>query len=280
MNKPEIRVVIPAYNAQETLSETLDSVVAQKRQPDEIILVDDGSTDSTVAIATKFKDAGAPLTIISQKNQGTAGAYNTGINTISEGWIVMLSADDFILPDHLLALERTIAAKPQAQIISSNGYYLEKGKRTLASPVDVHPYENDSCTLDDLIESCFFAVGTAFTKEAFDAVGGFVLGFYAEDYLLFLEILASGYEHAYTGQVTAVHRRTKQQKSNRALQMREEEILDFKIIEEKYNLNEATRALIAAKIKGLERNIALRKKLYKVLSPKRAEALIRKVVDR
>lgn len=280
MSTPVINVVIPAYNAQRTLAETLDSVVAQTRQPDRIILVDDGSTDDTVALAQSYKDSGAPLTIISQENQGTAGAYNTGIATIKEGWIVMLSADDLILPEHLAVLERTISAKPHAHIISPNGYYLEKGKKTLANPLDAHPYKNDSCSLHDLIESCFFAVGTAFTKEAFDAVGGFELGFYAEDYLLFLSIFAAGYEHAYTGEATAVHRRTKEQKSNRALQMREEEIVDFKIIQERYDLDEATRVLIAQKVASLKKNIALRKKLYTVLSPERAEALIRFVMDR
>lgn len=276
----EFSVVIPAYNAQETLGETLDSVFAQTLAPVEVIVTDDGSTDGTTALLEQYQHAHSTLRVIHQENAGTAAAYNAAIKASRTPWIVMVSADDFILPDHLFALEQTIAAKPHAHIISPNGYYLEKGKRTLANPIDAHPYAGDSCTLEDLIEGCFFAVGTAFTKEAFDAVGGFVLGFYAEDYLLFLEILASGYEHAYTGQATAVHRRTKQQKSNRALQMREEEIVDFRIIEEKYDLDEATRALIAAKIKGLERNIAIRKKLYKFLSPERAEALIRKVVDR
>ena len=69
-----ISLIIPAWNAARTLGETLASAVAQSLPPDEIIVVDDGSTDETVAIA---QAAGAQ--IISQARQGPAVALNTGI---------------------------------------------------------------------------------------------------------------------------------------------------------------------------------------------------------
>lgn len=91
-----ISVVIPAYNAQPFISATLKSVLSQTTSVHEIIVVDDGSTDDTVRIASSL---GA--TVIQQANSGPAVARNTGVKAAHSDWVALLDADDQWLPNKL-----------------------------------------------------------------------------------------------------------------------------------------------------------------------------------
>lgn len=93
---PRISVVIPAYNAGAYLRTTLESVFAQSMQPEEIIVVNDGSTDDTVAIARSF---GA--TVVSLKNGGPSAARNAGTWVAGGEYIAYLDADDIWAPQKL-----------------------------------------------------------------------------------------------------------------------------------------------------------------------------------
>ncbi|MGA2392545.1 MAG: glycosyltransferase [Candidatus Lustribacter sp.] len=89
----EISVVIPAYNAAAHLEATLASVAAQLEAPAEVIVVDDGSTDATAAIA-----AAAGAHVIRQANGGVSAARNAGVGAARSDWIAFLDADDRWLP--------------------------------------------------------------------------------------------------------------------------------------------------------------------------------------
>jgi glycosyltransferase involved in cell wall biosynthesis len=91
-------VVIPAYNAERTIVETLDSILAQTCQPSEIVVVDDGSTDSTVKIAKAHR---AAARVISQTNTGCGGATTHAISLTSALVIAALDADDIWLPQKM-----------------------------------------------------------------------------------------------------------------------------------------------------------------------------------
>jgi len=91
-----ISVVIPAYNAQPFISATLKSVLSQTSPVHEIIVVDDGSNDDTVRIASSL---GA--TVIKQTNSGPAVARNTGVSAAHNDWVALLDADDRWFPDKL-----------------------------------------------------------------------------------------------------------------------------------------------------------------------------------
>ena len=92
----KISVVIPAYNAARFLPRCLESVFAQTLQPEEVIVVDDGSTDNTGEVA-----AALGARVISRRNGGLSAARNTGINGASSEWIALLDADDLWAPDKL-----------------------------------------------------------------------------------------------------------------------------------------------------------------------------------
>lgn len=90
-DKPTVSVVIPCYNAAPFLRETLDSAINQTYPPLEILLIDDGSTDDSAAIAESY---GPPVRVIRQPNQGESVARNRGIDEAKGDWIAFLDADD------------------------------------------------------------------------------------------------------------------------------------------------------------------------------------------
>ena len=93
-----ISVVIPAYNAAKSIVRAVDSVLAQTRRPDEIIVVDDGSTDET---AKRIKQYGSQVRYIYQENAGPSVARNKGIEAAKNKWIAFLDADDEWFPETL-----------------------------------------------------------------------------------------------------------------------------------------------------------------------------------
>lgn len=96
--KPTVSVVIPCYNGAKYLRETLDSVLAQTYQVLEVLVIDDGSTDDSAAIAESY---GPPIRMIRQPNQGESIARNRGIEEAKGDWIAFLDADDLWLPSKI-----------------------------------------------------------------------------------------------------------------------------------------------------------------------------------
>lgn len=96
---PQASVIVPAYNGQATILETLKSLVAQTHQDFEIVVVDDGSTDETLAVVEQVQ---CPrLRLVRQANRGLAGAHNTGIAATDSPIIGFCDADDLWAPDKL-----------------------------------------------------------------------------------------------------------------------------------------------------------------------------------
>ena len=99
MNSPRVSVIIPAYNQAQYLGEAIRSVLAQTFTNFELIVVDDGSTDSTASIVTKYKDP--RLHYINQINKGLPEARNTGIAAAMGEYLAFLDADDIYHKDKL-----------------------------------------------------------------------------------------------------------------------------------------------------------------------------------
>lgn len=97
-NSYSVSVVIPAYNSGRYIRRCIDSVLAQTLLPEEVIVVDDGSTDDTARI---IADYGPKVIYIHQENAGPSVARNTGIEAATSEWIAFLDADDEWLPEKL-----------------------------------------------------------------------------------------------------------------------------------------------------------------------------------
>lgn len=126
-----ISVVIPAYQAEAYISETILSAHAQTLRPTEIIVVDDGSTDRTANVSEAL---GAK--VIRQANGGVARARNIGIRAASNEWVALLDADDLWEPNKLQRQLMATELYPRASVVSCNNYFFDGDKRFARSYLD------------------------------------------------------------------------------------------------------------------------------------------------
>lgn len=110
---PSISVVIPAYNAARWLDETLASILGQTAPADEIVLVDDGSTDATLDIARRHEPA---VTVVTQPNAGCGRAFNTAIATATSEYVALCPADDVWVPRKLEWQRATLREHPAVDV--------------------------------------------------------------------------------------------------------------------------------------------------------------------
>jgi len=205
--KPRFSVVVPAYNASRTLSETLESIRCQDFDDWECVVVDDGSADETPATVAGFRDRDSRFALVQQSNMGAAVAYKTAISAASSDLLVICAADDLLLPTHLKAMDEFIRVNPGFDIYSSNGQYLydDSGLRRVVYE-DSDWRSERSLSLEQVIMQCFYSVGAVVRRSAYEAVGGHRRGVYTDDYDLWLRAMARGAKHKYTPQVLSVHR--------------------------------------------------------------------------
>ncbi|OKH52671.1 hypothetical protein NIES2101_13590 [Calothrix sp. HK-06] len=104
----KVSIIIPAYNAAPTISETLLSLQAQTYSDWEAIVIDDGSSDDTFTVANQFATQDSRIRVINQLNQGVSAARNFGVKEALSDWVLFLDADDWILPQHLEKLTDVI----------------------------------------------------------------------------------------------------------------------------------------------------------------------------
>ncbi len=82
MSRPVVSIIIPAFNAQEHITECIESVLVQSHPSFEIILVNDGSTDDTAQILNNFNQKHSRVRVFHQANSGVSQARNTGLNVL------------------------------------------------------------------------------------------------------------------------------------------------------------------------------------------------------
>ena len=105
MSTPKISIIVPVYNAEKTLRRCVDSILSQKFQDFELILVNDGSKDSSGAICEEYAKAnhvaGREIYVLHQKNSGVAAARNLGLSKASGELVMFVDSDDCLMPNAL-----------------------------------------------------------------------------------------------------------------------------------------------------------------------------------
>jgi len=118
-----LSVVIPLYNKQDTIVNTLKSVLEQSFTDFEIIIINDGSTDNSAALVTAIIDN--RISLFTTKNQGVSRARNFGIEKANSPFIAFIDADDYWYPNHLEHLVKLYQSFPNCGIYATNyeNYY-------------------------------------------------------------------------------------------------------------------------------------------------------------
>lgn len=186
----KISVIIPTYNRAHCLARALDSVLSQRLPADEIIVVNDGSTDDTDSVLKNYPQ----VMVISQHNQGVSAARNRGIEAASGDWVALLDSDDEWAPDKLSQQWEEIN-KTQAHVCHNDEIWIRHGRRV--NPRLKHQKKGGWLFRDCLALCLISPSAVMIHRRVFDSIGLFDESLPAcEDYELWLRLTAH-YEVAY-----------------------------------------------------------------------------------
>ena len=185
-----ISVIIPVYNGEKTIRETIDSVIKQTFDNFELIVINDGSTDSTLDIVNSIQDS--RIKVFSYDNAGQSASRNWGISLAKGEYISFIDADDLWTPDKLESQLKALQENPQASVayswtdwIDESGNLRDRG---------THITEN-GYVYEQLLLNNFIANGSnvLIKSEAIKETGGFETSLIpAEDWDMWIR-LASRY---------------------------------------------------------------------------------------
>lgn len=198
---PRVSIIMPAFNAGTTLSEALGSLLAQTFADWEAIVIDDGSTDTSAAVAGEFAARDARIRVVSQANGGVGAARNRGLAEAVGQFGLFLDADDSILPDHLARL--TALASPDSAAVCAYSYRTPGGD---ILPAILHTGLDDT-PVALLSDFCALAVhSVVFPLDRVRAVGGFDPGLKTcEDWDLWLRLARSGVTFVMTPEALSLY---------------------------------------------------------------------------
>jgi glycosyltransferase involved in cell wall biosynthesis len=208
---PLVSVVVPLFNHEQYVRETIESAIAQQYRPLEIVVVDDGSTDSSHAVAKQFEQRAAPqldIRVYRRQNGGPAAAMNFGVARSTGKFIAAIASDDYFLPG---ALQSSVdafeacAGRPVA-LVHATVLLMDAGGRSISTAGE-HVPAVGRCLLGLLTrEAGIWAPTMMFTRDSFDAIGGFDEAIECEDYDFHARLAAKGYEFAFNARDTVVKR--------------------------------------------------------------------------
>lgn len=205
---PFFSVIIPLFNKELSIQDTLLSVLKQYFNDFEIIIINDGSTDNSLKIVQSFNDS--RITIFSQKNAGVAIARNKGIQFSNGKYIAFIDADDYWFPNHLQLLNKLIIDYPECGMYCSR-YKIKISKNTCI----INHFNNSLTTTFNGIIPDFFKTSIknrvaltsalAVKKDVFENIGFFNESYSnGEDTNLWIRI-ALKYKIAITNKETCIY---------------------------------------------------------------------------
>src|SRR5690554_571502 len=119
-SKATVSIIIPAYNVEKYLKAALDSIKAQTELPDEVILIDDGSTDKTLAVAEEYGFS-IPYKVLSIENGEQGNARNLGVSLASSEYVYFFDSDDLLRSDFIGSIKDQIRTNQSPGIILFSG---------------------------------------------------------------------------------------------------------------------------------------------------------------
>ena len=222
-------VLVAAFNAEQTIGETLDSLTAQTHPGWEAIVVDDGSADATLAVAKAYAARDPRIIALTKTNGGTASARNLAASRAAGPWLLALDADDMLESDALERQAGFMSDNPGFDIYSW-GLVLQGPDGTRGIwPVSARHPDVASYTLEQLIEANIIPAGSVVGSGTFHRLGGY-RDVFLEDYDFWLRALAQGARHIHNPQPLSIYRVSASSKNadpDRRMRSAEEVLIDL-----------------------------------------------------
>jgi hypothetical protein len=195
---PRLAIVTPSYNTGRYIGAAVESVLDQQGADFDYIVMDGGSTDSTVKVLERF---GSRLRWVSEKDNGQSDAIHRGFAQTQGEVLGWLNSDDTYTPGAFRAVAEYFAAHPEVDVVYGDATYTDTRGRHIADCVHVEPYSRHRlfCYSDFMVQPATF-----FRRRAYEAVGGVDASIHwAMDYDLWLRMVAQGSRVAYLPHVLA-----------------------------------------------------------------------------
>jgi glycosyltransferase involved in cell wall biosynthesis len=222
MKSPSISALVRVHNGEDHVGETVEAILAQTRRPDEVLVIDDGSTDGTVDVLRRF---GSDIRIVSQPNGGHASAFNRGFEEAGCEYVAICDADDIWEPSKLERQCEALLVHPEIDLAFSGATFfgLVSGPR---APYAVDGLLSPPAFNRDLYQANFICTSTTLVRrELYERVGQFREAVApAEDFDYWLRALEVGAVFFHDPTELVRYRTHAAQASDNQLRMHEREL--------------------------------------------------------
>ena len=189
---PLVSVIMPAYNAEKYIRAAIESVIRQTYENWELIVLDDGSTDSTAQTVKRMAEGDSRIRFCpNERNMGVAATRNRGFDLARGDYVALLDSDDVWLPQKL-EKQLALAAGTKADIIYTSYYIIDKNGDKSRDDYIV-PAET---SFESMLEENHIGCSTAMLEKSIVKKYRFDGSYAHEDYVLWLQLLEAGYSAA------------------------------------------------------------------------------------
>lgn len=196
-------VIIPLYNKRGYVARTIRSVLAQSHADFELIVVDDGSTDDSVAVAEAALAGDPRARIVRQANAGVSAARNAGARAARHPWLAFLDADDQWVPHYLARVREVLDERPALRLVCCGFFPVAEGREPrvfdfgFGTTQRVVP-DFDFYGIWGRVDALMAPSGTVVHRALYDAVGGYPEGVaLGEDMMFAMAVVDSGAPRVY-----------------------------------------------------------------------------------
>lgn len=253
-------VVIPLYNKELSVRNTINSVLDQTFKEFEIVIVNDGSTDNSLEIVQQIKDD--RIRIIDKANGGVSSARNRGIKEAKYEWIAFLDADDLWEGNHLITISKLIKRYPDINVFSTSYTYDKENIKSIEMQCEII----ENYFLSALNNNFLWTSVVVVNKVCLEKEGGFNVNLSrGEDIDLWIR-LAKNYKFVKTNIITGIYKKEAENRLCKQSLKYESSIvsvLDFDNISSKYE-KEYKKVLVVERFKSFLYNLDL-KSVFKIL---------------
>ena len=191
MNKPEVSVIFPAYNAERYLCEAIASILSQTFRNFELIIVDDGSADNTRSIIEDFAKKDLRIRpLFNERNRGVVESLNRAIDAAKGKYIARMDHDDISMPERLETQIRFLEEHPEISAVGSNVILIDDKGDTIG--IRRLPETSEEIAQFLVLGNQLVHPTVMLRREVFDAVSKYKKVLHAEDYHLWIEMVKKG----------------------------------------------------------------------------------------